>query len=115
MIIDSKYFEIIQKNGLITFSKVDDFVKEFMKQCKTLGIKVKLVECTGFCKVVRVKQNRFYIQDNTFSYETMTWNWKLYAKAETYQEAMKRINNTMYTHAGDKRFRILDRLENKYY
>ena len=115
MIIANKYFEVIQDKGMVTFTKVDEFVNEFIRQCITKGIKVKLVLCNGFCKVVKVRQNRFYIQKLNYDYTTGSWSWKLYAKAETYNKAMKRINNNMYSHCGDKMYRILDRLENKYY
>jgi cobalamin biosynthesis protein CbiD len=115
MTIASKYFEVIQDNGIVTFIQVNDFVNEFIKQCTTKGIKVKLVLCNGFCKVVKVKQNRFYIQKLDYNYSNGSWSWKLYAKAETYENAMKRINNNMYSHCGDKVYRILDRQENIYY
>lgn len=115
MAIASKYFEVIQNKGVVTFTQVNDFVKEFIKQCTKRGIKVKLVVCNGFSKVIKIKVNRFYIQHIDYDYTTNTWKWKLYTKTETYQEAMKRINNNMYSHCGDKIYRILDRLENKYY
>ncbi|HHT96653.1 MAG TPA: hypothetical protein GXZ90_02005 [Clostridiales bacterium] len=113
MKIANKYFEAIQNKGEIYFMQVNDFVKEFTKSCKAKGIKVKIIQYEDFVKVVKVNSHRFYIQ--RIEFDTGVWKWKLYAKAESYEEAIKKINHKMYSSCGDKIFRILDRFENKYY
>lgn len=74
-----------------------------------------IVENHDFIVEKPVKKNyRYYVQRNDFDYITGKWTWKLYAKAETYEEAMKKINNIMYNNAGDKMYRIFDRMEREY-
>ena len=41
MKVSDKYFEVLNAEGFVTFFWDDDFVAEFMQQCRTKGLKVK--------------------------------------------------------------------------
>lgn len=117
MEIANIYFEVIQTKGMVTFRQVNEFVKEFVKQCKARKINVRLVNCNGFCKVELVikKTNRFYVQTSSYNYVTRECSWKLAGKAETYEDAMKKVGGNLYSHCGQKIHRILDREYNQYF
>lgn len=114
MLISNKYFEILKKNNKIMFVNDEHFIAEFIRQCRLRGYKIEKIQKNGFIEIVQKKEYRFYIQKMNFNYKTGKWHWKLYAKAETYEEASKKVGS-LYSHCGDKIYRILDRLENVYY
>jgi len=115
MEINQRYFEVLEKEKEIPFFHDDDFVAEFIKQCNKRGLKVKKVLYKGYLKIVKKANYRFYVQMNDFDYATRNWSWKLYSKAESYEEALKIVGGSLYNNAGDKMFRVFDRDKKIYY
>ncbi|MBS5631242.1 MAG: hypothetical protein KHX45_20570 [Clostridiales bacterium] len=115
MKVSDKYFEVLNAEGFVTFFWDDDFVAEFMQQCRTKGLKVKKIQCNGYLKIERIRQYRFYVQEVDFDYTKGVWYWKTVKKAETVEEAKRLIpGGKTYNSAGDRIYRILDR-QSKHY
>lgn len=95
----------------IVDNKYNNHAKEVVILEGAFQGKYTIVENSDFIR--ETKTNRYYVQQTDFI--NGVWKWVLYAKGETYKEAVNRIGGSMYNHCGDKIFRILDRQENKYY